>query len=210
MTELKIEPLETIDLTAQSIAPVRAERKDAAEHRRRILATARELFEERGIDEVSMHQIALSAGVGQGTLYRRYAHKGQLCNELMRETWETFQAEVDAIANDSSRDPMNRLDSALDHMVRFVDANVKLLSAIHAADLNNPKDKKTDPGYLWMHGVVARLAALCIEAGEMPDLDPPFIADSILGALQNIYERHDTEYTPDQILDGVRRIFLRG
>ncbi|HZG64870.1 MAG TPA: helix-turn-helix domain-containing protein, partial [Rubrobacteraceae bacterium] len=62
------------------------ERRDAAESRRRVLDTARELFEERGVDSVSMHEIGRAAGVGQGTLYRRYEHKGALCSALLFES----------------------------------------------------------------------------------------------------------------------------
>ena len=61
----------------------RGERRDPAENRRRVLEVARDLFAERGVDHVSMHEIARAAGIGQGTLYRRYAHKGLVCMALL-------------------------------------------------------------------------------------------------------------------------------
>src|SRR5579863_10730546 len=72
----------------------RHERRDAAEHRQRILEVAQRLFAEHGVDAVSMHQIAMEAGIGQGTLYRRYRHKGELCVDLMRERHEQFAQDV--------------------------------------------------------------------------------------------------------------------
>ncbi len=63
----------------------RVERRDAAEARRRILSVARQLFAERGVTEVSMHRIGRVAGVGQGTLYRHFEHKGALCSALLAE-----------------------------------------------------------------------------------------------------------------------------
>src|SRR4051794_8640134 len=61
------------------------ERRDAAEHRRRILIAARALFAAQGIDATNMTEIARTAHIGQGTLYRRFAHKGELCEALMKE-----------------------------------------------------------------------------------------------------------------------------
>src|SRR2546430_11323251 len=72
----------------------RHERRDAAEHRQRILEVAQHLFTEHGVGAVSMHQIAKTAGIGQGTLYRRYAHKGELCMDLLSEHNEQFAEEI--------------------------------------------------------------------------------------------------------------------
>ncbi len=73
------------DLPDTQSETTRRERRDAAEHRRRILEAARALFATQGVDTTSMYEIARSAGVGQGTLYRRYAHKGELCGALLHE-----------------------------------------------------------------------------------------------------------------------------
>jgi AcrR family transcriptional regulator len=206
MDELKIDTA----LDAPAVG-ARAERRDAAEHRRLILETARTLFAERGIDAVSMHQIALAAGVGQGTLYRRFAHKGELCSELMSDGWQTLQERIVEIAADEAQPPMDRLDGVLTAIVHSINANVPFFKAMHAAGLAIPKDrkdKKSDPYYQWMQQTIAGLCGQCVEAGEMPPLDPAFIADTLLGALQNLYERHSEDYTAEQILDGVRRLFL--
>src|SRR5207244_11478218 len=89
----------------------RPERRDATEHRRRILEVARRLFAERGVAAVSMHQIAIAAGIGQGTLYRRYAHKGELSMDLLSER---HQQSVEGIATQydatATSPPLDRLD----------------------------------------------------------------------------------------------------
>ena len=69
-------------------------RSDAARNRRRILKTARALFEEKGVTRVTMEEIARTAGVGKGTLYRRFPHKGLLCEALLDEPTRKFQGEV--------------------------------------------------------------------------------------------------------------------
>src|ERR687889_1208877 len=57
-------------------APVVRERADAARNRLRVLAAAERLFAERGVGGVTMDDVAAAAGVGKGTLYRRFADKG--------------------------------------------------------------------------------------------------------------------------------------
>jgi AcrR family transcriptional regulator len=63
----------------------RPERADAARNRARILAAAERLFAERKATEVSMEDVARAAGVGKGTLYRRYPDRAALAVALLDE-----------------------------------------------------------------------------------------------------------------------------
>jgi AcrR family transcriptional regulator len=71
-------------------------RRDAERNRQRILDTAGALFAERGLD-VSLDEIARHAGVGVGTVYRRFPDKEQLIDAL----FEDRLAEILATANAS-------------------------------------------------------------------------------------------------------------
>jgi AcrR family transcriptional regulator len=57
-------------------------RLDAAQNRERLLAAASRVFAEHGLD-VSVEEIAREAGVGMGTLYRRFPTKQALIDELV-------------------------------------------------------------------------------------------------------------------------------
>jgi AcrR family transcriptional regulator len=59
-------------------------RKDAERNRQRILAAARELFAARGL-EPHLNDIAHHAGVGVGTVYRRFCSKEDLLEALFEE-----------------------------------------------------------------------------------------------------------------------------
>jgi AcrR family transcriptional regulator len=58
-------------------------RRDAVRNYHRVLDAAREVLGESGAD-ASMEEIAARAGVGVGTVYRRFANKDALIDELVR------------------------------------------------------------------------------------------------------------------------------
>ncbi|MDQ1741451.1 MAG: hypothetical protein QOE53_3103, partial [Pseudonocardiales bacterium] len=67
------------------------ERADAARNRLRILEAATELVGERGIEHVSMDDVARAACVGTGTLYRRFGDRAGLALALLDEHTREFQ-----------------------------------------------------------------------------------------------------------------------
>jgi AcrR family transcriptional regulator len=64
-------------------ATTRRPRRDAARTHQLIVEAARQVFGEAGV-EASMEQIAARAGVGVGTVYRRFPSKDSLIDELVR------------------------------------------------------------------------------------------------------------------------------
>lgn len=64
-------------------APPPRERADAARNRAAVLAAAGRLFAERGVAAVSMDQVAAAAGVGKGTIFRRFGDKSGLAAALL-------------------------------------------------------------------------------------------------------------------------------
>jgi AcrR family transcriptional regulator len=64
-------------------------RRDAAENRARLLRAAWEAFAEQGAD-AGVEEIARRAGVGMGTLYRRFPTKDALINELSEVVFESI------------------------------------------------------------------------------------------------------------------------
>ena len=64
--------------------PERPLRKDAERNRRRILEAAAEVFTARGL-EATLDDVARQAGVGVGTVYRRFPDKAALADALFEE-----------------------------------------------------------------------------------------------------------------------------
>lgn len=84
-------------MTPQPERPLRA---DAERNRRRILDTADRLFAARG-SGVTMNEIAHEAGVGVGTVYRRFPDLQTLVDALFAERYATFKR----IAAEATREP---------------------------------------------------------------------------------------------------------
>ena len=74
---------------AGAAAPER-ERADARRNRERILCAAARLIDERGMC-FSMDDVAHEAGVGKGTLYRRFGDRAALLRALISEPEQAFQ-----------------------------------------------------------------------------------------------------------------------
>lgn len=70
--------------TSHDGAGERPLRRDAERNRQRILAAAADVFTERGLD-ATLDEVARAAGVGIGTVYRRFPDKESLVAELFRD-----------------------------------------------------------------------------------------------------------------------------
>jgi AcrR family transcriptional regulator len=88
--------------------PTEAElRRDAVANRERILDTASRLFADRGL-EMSMDEIARTAGVGPATLYRRFPTKEALLDAVLGDVLERFLAFAqEALENDDAYAGLN-------------------------------------------------------------------------------------------------------
>lgn len=74
-------------------APTR-QRADAARNRLLILEAAERLIEEHGVERVSMDAIAAEAGVGKGTVFRRFGDRASLMHSLLDERERGLQEEL--------------------------------------------------------------------------------------------------------------------
>jgi len=82
--------LRELPLTGQAVH----ERGDAARNRALLLDAARRLIAEQGPDAVSMDDIAAAAGVGKGTLFRRFGSRAGLMMVLLDEDERDLQEAI--------------------------------------------------------------------------------------------------------------------
>jgi AcrR family transcriptional regulator len=70
------------------------ERADAVRNRLHLLATAREMLAEQGVDKLTMDGLAERAGLGKGTVFRRFGTRAGIFEALMEDAERAFQEQV--------------------------------------------------------------------------------------------------------------------
>lgn len=164
----------------------RDERRDAAQNRALLLATAERLFAEKGVGAVNMAEIAATAGVGKGTLYRRFSNKGELCLGLMDNRLRAFQdvqlAEMRELT--ASKVPyLEQLARFLEALVAFTGEHMPLLCEVQQYSQSLDEEEVERP-HFWQYMTVHGLLQRAIRAGEVrADLDAAYTAEALLAPL---------------------------
>ncbi|WP_170184257.1 TetR/AcrR family transcriptional regulator [Glutamicibacter uratoxydans] len=87
-------------------------RADAAKNKQIILDTARHLFASRGM-EVTLEQVAAAAGLGVGTVYRRFPTVDKLIDELFGARFIDWAARVEDLTLRAEADPWGAFEAYL-------------------------------------------------------------------------------------------------
>jgi AcrR family transcriptional regulator len=100
------------------------ERADAARNRRHLLATAREILAEQGADKLTMDGLAERAGLGKGTVFRRFGTRAGIFAALLDDDERTFQQQVL-----TGPPPLGPGAAALDRLIAYGQARSRFLIA---------------------------------------------------------------------------------
>jgi AcrR family transcriptional regulator len=183
------------------IAGQRPERADAAANRCRILDAARRVLAQRGADATSIDAVTAEAGVGKGTVFRRFGDRSGLFQALLDDSLRAFQD--DFMLGPPPLGPgapaAERLTAFFDGALELIDAELELMLALE-------RDRASAPigGYLVMSVHVENLVA------EIdPDLDAPVTAQLLMNAANpNLlrYLRRDVGIDLDRIKASMRRL----
>jgi len=153
------------------------ERSDAARNRRKVLEAASRLFECHGAANVSMEAVAAEAGVGKGTLFRRFGDRASLARALLSERDSGFQEGF--IRGEPPLGPgvppAERLVAFGEGMLDLLEAHGDLLLVAEGGDLMAQQRSDAWAAYHWhVRNLVAEAA---------PDLDEEVCAGMLLAAL---------------------------
>ncbi len=189
----------------------RTERRDAALNRQRILETAADLFEQFGVEEVSMNQIATVAEIGPGTLYRRYRNKGELCLDLIKDNVVMcFEAIEMYLEENKTQQPRERLRGILNLFIRFRESKAQLLKGVEEFEQRSgSKPYARNPLYHELHHHFVTLFDEMAHGISQPN--STFKADLLLAALKSdayLFQREVRGYAPEEILEQLCNVMV--
>jgi AcrR family transcriptional regulator len=174
------------------------ERVDAARNRARILDAARRLLARRPIREIGMDEVARAAGVGKGTLYRRFADRSALCHALLDESERRLQEQaLRGFDLPRGTPALAQLLVLLEALLRFAMENAVLLAEARAFERGH-KERIDLPVYTWRRRAIARLIEQAAREGSAPPIDADVAANLILATLDPDLMLWSLDRSPDR------------
>jgi AcrR family transcriptional regulator len=151
------------------------ERRDAARNREALLVAAAQLIEHCGIHAVTMDAVAQAAGVGKGTVFRRFESREGLMGALLNHSETAWQASVM-----SGPPPLGPGAPALDRLLAF--GRSRLETTIQHADLIRAAGRASTRSFAAYSFAIMHVRYLLGELGVTGDL--PLLAVALMAPLE--------------------------
>ncbi|MFB4290356.1 TetR/AcrR family transcriptional regulator [Nonomuraea sp. ATR24] len=179
------------------------ERADAARNREKVLAAAAKLFREQGVENVSMDAVAAEAGVGKGTVFRRFGDRSGLAVALLDERERELQQRVI-----SGPPPLGPGAPAADRLAAFADAYLDYLAGhldlVRMSETAGPGARYRIGAYRFWHRHVAILLGQA-----RPGCDADALAHALLAPLgAETVTAVRAEVGDDRVRQAVRAVVL--
>jgi AcrR family transcriptional regulator len=169
------------------------ERADAARNRQRVLEAAERLFAEHGVAGVTTDAVAAAAGVGKGTVFRRFGDKAGLAAAVLDERERHLQHLM--LSGPPPLGPGAPAPARIEAFVRaYVDHLTRTLDVVRMSETASPGARYRIGSYrLWR----AHLAALYAGPGALTR------AEAVLGLLaaELVHDQRERGATWQQVAD---------
>ncbi|MEW2329812.1 TetR family transcriptional regulator [Micromonospora chersina] len=167
------------------------ERADAARNRAAVLDAAAALFREHGVEGVSMEAVAAAAGVGKGTLFRRFGDKAGLATALLDTHERALQEAILFGPAPLGPGPAEASPPARDRLHAFVEAYLDYLldhlDLVRISETAAPGARYRIGAYrFWHRHVTLLLAGRPDPAAEAHTLLAALAAEHVRAALDDI------------------------
>lgn len=190
-------------MVQDQLAPTRTVRSDALRNRARLVDAATAAFAANGV-ETSLEEIARTAGVGIGTLYRHFPTRDSLVEAVYRNEVENLCARADELLDELA--PLDALAEWMQRFVGYVATKRGMASALKS--MMRADATLFDDGRRQMTEAAARLLAAGVASG---DVRSDVAAPDLIRAMGGICLATDQPDWPDQarrlvalLLDGLR------
>jgi AcrR family transcriptional regulator len=153
------------------------ERSDAARNREALLAAAALLVETRGVDAVTMESVAAEAGVGKGTVFRRFDSREGLMGALLNRSETEWQRLVI-----QGPPPLGPGAAPLERLLAFGHSRMEL--NLGHAELIGAAGRSGARSYAAVSFAAMHVRYLLSELGVRGDIG--FLATSLLAPLEMV------------------------
>ena len=161
----------------------------AAFRTREILAGARKLLDQRGMEAITMEEIAAAAGVAKGTLYLYFQSKDNLIQALISQVGENILRDVESSLQTPGT-PAEKLIRMVSVLLEYLDRE-RLLFPIYAREVLQGK-QKSRAGFWWhiqemeekFGALVTSLFAEGIAAGQFIPANPRLLTFLLRGLIR--------------------------
>jgi len=149
--------------------------------RMRIKTSALKLFVSKGVKETTTRELARSARIAEGTIYRHYESKDELVRDLFNGHFTQFTDELDRVQSDAPDGVRGKLQAMVQYMCGLFDSDRTLyqfLLMVQHDTLPSLVSRERSPVR-----VIRKVITEAIERREIPDQDARLSAAMTLGAV---------------------------
>lgn len=159
----------------------------AASTRDRILAVAGERFGTRGLDAVSLDDIASEVGVRKQTVLYWFASKEELVDAVLEATAAQIAVVIDAAARGAEDDPLERIDTVVRAVFRLAVRRPALLGLVRELSrMPAPQVDRLRPHVDPLIGRAVAFLGAQMDAGRLRRGDPRLVAALAYGTVTGI------------------------
>jgi AcrR family transcriptional regulator len=175
-----------------SLAPKPTKKEIVTQFRtREILAAARSIMEQRGLEAVTMEEIAAAAGVAKGTIYLYFQGKEGLILALVSQTGENLLKDLEAILK-TPETPGEKLRRAVTMLLGYLERE-RALFPVYARDLQKGDRPRRQGGRPHIRdleekfvALMTRLFAEGMATGQFTPADPRLLTFLLRGLLRAV------------------------
>ena len=149
--------------------------------RARIRASALKLFVSKGVKETTTRDLARSARIAEGTIYRHYASKDELVRDLFESHFTDFSDELERIQSTTRGGIDHKLRAMIEYMCKLFDSDRTLyqfLLIVQHEALPTLVSRDNSPLQ-----VLRKVIAEAAKRREVPEQDARLSAAMVLGAV---------------------------
>jgi AcrR family transcriptional regulator len=159
--------------------------RDGTATKELIQRTALQLFAEKGIVETTIRDIASTAKIAEGTMYRHYASKDELAWELFAENYTAIGRELRNIQKDK-KTTRAKIDAMIHYFCDVFEKDAVMFRYLFLArhlQIQKLTPRMPNPYLVFRSVIKAGMAH-----GEIPKEDPDIATSMVLGVVLQVID----------------------